>query len=218
MARSINLKKHILEQPFVFATGLAALIHSTWSLGTLFSGHEPQQFTIPWFGWLLPALLISFSLDVGQIVTSAEIRAGQRGPAKFATFFVFAAATYYLQWIYIASHMPALDLAPGIRAAWADTAQVLRDSAVWFVPALLPLSTLLYTFSQEQPMARPPERLPVDQPQKDMTPLHNPTKAVLLPATEAVESEGSTVLQEVVERPFLARLNPNGRGDHITQR
>lgn len=147
----MRLLKHFTQQPFVFATGLAALVHSTWSLGTLFAGQEPPQFTVTWFAWLSPALLIAFALDIGQIVTSAEIRSGQRTRVKYATFSCFAVATYYLQWLYIAHHMPNLALAAGVREEWYGAATLLRDAAIWFIPALLPLSTLLYTFSHSSP-------------------------------------------------------------------
>lgn len=74
----IKILKHITGQPFIFATGLAALVHSTWALGTLFAGEQPDSNDPLQFAfWLLPALLIAFALDVGQIATSAEIRAGQ---------------------------------------------------------------------------------------------------------------------------------------------
>lgn len=148
----MNLYKHLIQQPFVAATGLAALVHSTWSLGTLFSGNQPAaELSIHFIGWIMPAFLIAFALDVGQVVTSAEIRAGQRTPAKYATFAVFAAATYYLQWLYIAHHMPELSLAAGVRESWGDFTALLRDAAIWIIPALLPLSTLLYTFSHQEP-------------------------------------------------------------------
>jgi hypothetical protein len=144
----MKIIKHMIAQPFVFSTGLAALFHSTWSLGTLFSGKEPYpQLTPAWFAWVVPAFLIAFALDVGQIVTSAEIRGGQKTRMKYATFAVFAVATYYLQWLYIAHHMPNMELAKGVRETWSDFATVLRDAAIWIIPALLPLSTLLYTFS-----------------------------------------------------------------------
>lgn len=138
--------KHIFEQPFVAATGAAALVHSTWALGTLFAGQQPPE---GWalVGWLAPALLIAFALDVGQIVTSAEIRRYGLTVTRGVTFIVFAGATYYLQWLYIAHHMPELQLAAGVRETWAGFATVMRDAAVWIIPALLPLSTLLYTFS-----------------------------------------------------------------------
>lgn len=144
----MNVLKHIAQQPFVAATALAALMHSTWSLGTLFAGAQPPAgLTIEFIGWLAPALLIAFALDIGQVVTSAEIRAGQRTRAKYATFAVFSIATYFLQWLYIAHHMPTLSLGDGVSAAAAPFAAGLRDAALWVIPALLPLSTLLYTFS-----------------------------------------------------------------------
>ena len=144
----MKLLKHMFKQPFVFATGLAALIHSTWALGTLFSGEQPVGWHL--VGWLIPALLIAFALDVGQIVTSTEIREHGLTLPRGLTFLVFALATYYLQWLYIAHHMPALELAPGISATARSTAIYMRDAALWVIPALLPLSTLLYTFSADK--------------------------------------------------------------------
>ena len=144
----MNFIKHMFRQPFVFATGLAALIHSTWALGTLFSGEQPTGWHL--VGWLIPALLIAFALDVGQIVTSTEIRESGLTVARGLTFLVFALATYYLQWLYIAHHMPALELAPGISPIAQTTALYMRDAALWVIPAFLPLSTVLYTFSGEK--------------------------------------------------------------------
>lgn len=151
----MKVLRHMIEQPFVTATGLAALVHSTWSLGTLFSGQQPDA-AVNWqfVGWLLPALLIAFALDVGQIVTSAEIRQQGLNIGRGLTFFVFAAATYYLQWLYIAHHMPLLDIAPGVSAVAQATARSLRDAAIWLIPALLPLATLLYTLSGGQRQER----------------------------------------------------------------
>lgn len=151
------MNSHITDKPFVLATGLAALIHSTWSLGTLFSGEQPPveniesviQF-IHFIGWLLPALLMAIALDVGQIVTSHEIRTSGLTWQRGLTFFVFGFATYYLQWLYIALHMPALELANGVSVAYSSFAIIMRDSAMWLIPALLPLSTILYTFSGNQ--------------------------------------------------------------------
>lgn len=149
--------KHLFENPFITATGAAALVHSTWALATLFAGEQPGG---GWAlaGWLIPALLIAFALDVGQIATSAEIREHGLSAARAVTFIVFSAATYYLQWLYIAHHMPALELAAGISEIAKGTATYMRDAALWLIPALLPLSTLLYTFSggkaRNQPVSR----------------------------------------------------------------
>jgi len=169
--------KHVSEQPFIAATGLAALVHSTWSLAVLFSGHPPQWDPTSivswaqWVYWLVPALLIAFALDVGQIATSSEIRSGQRTTAKYTTFLVFAFATYYLQWLYIAHHMPSLELGPGVYADGLAGRVVLltRNAAIWFIPALLPLSTTMYTLSgdggDEQPKVTEDEAVAVELPE-----------------------------------------------------
>jgi hypothetical protein len=151
----MKMLKHATAQPFIFATGLAALVHSTWSLAVLFSGEpplwEPTSLAswARWVYWLVPALLIAFALDVGQIATSTEIRDGERTPTKYTTFMVFAVATYYLQWLYIAHHMPALELGAGVYSDGLAGRLVLltRNAAIWFIPALLPLSTTMYTLS-----------------------------------------------------------------------
>lgn len=153
--------KHFTGQPFVLATGIAALIHSTWSLGTLFSGEQPaiENITtwIEWIhfaGWILPALLIAIALDVGQVVTSHEIRISGLTFQRGLTFFVFAFATYYLQWLYIVHHVPALTIADGVSDIHKALTVTMRDIGIWLIPLLLPLSTLLYTFSgdnQEKP-------------------------------------------------------------------
>lgn len=149
--------RHLFEQPFIAATGFAALIHSTWALGTFFAGIEPERWTIDWWGWLLPALLIAFSLDVGQISTSMKIRESGLKLGNVLAFLVIALFTYFLQFLHLAHHMPDLPLAAGISESHRYAALWLRDFAIWLIPALLPLSTLLYTFStddnKEQPIA-----------------------------------------------------------------
>jgi len=152
----MNYLKHIWQSPLIFATGLAALVHSTWALGTMFSGEQPaiESITnqIGWVhfaGWLIPALLIAFALDIGQIITLHEIRTMGMTKARAITFVVFALATYYLQWLYMAHHMPLVELAEGISSIHRDAALWLRNMGLWLIPSLLPLSTLLYTFSTE---------------------------------------------------------------------
>lgn len=189
----MKLLKHVTGQPFVMATGLAALIHSTWSLGTLFAGNEPAvQFSLQWFAWLIPALLIAFALDVGQVVTSAEIRAGQRTRAKYATFVIFAAATYYLQWLYMAHHMPLVDLAAGVRESWQPAASLIRDAGVWILPAMMPLSTLLYTFSHG------------DDPTPESLRKSSGSSAESLPAAETLRnSPGQPTIASVTDNRYV---------------
>lgn len=162
MSNKQNLFAHLREQPFIVATGVAAFAHSTWTLGTWFAGMQPivdAQFwqdglngawvaqSLKLLMWLLPAALIAFALDVGQIATSADIQRGQRTHTKYATFAVFAVATYYLQWLYLAHHMPVVSMSAGINTDMLPVANLMRDVSIWFIPLLLPLSTLLYTFS-----------------------------------------------------------------------
>lgn len=145
---------HLRSQIFVTATAVAAFVHSTWALAVLFGGKEPiisqPGDVLHWLAWVLPAGAIAFAIDVGQVFTADEIRKGQRTPAKYATFLVFAAATYYLQWFHLSYHMPVLMLSDGINPNVVPFALGFRDAALWIVPLLLPLSTLLYTFSGSQ--------------------------------------------------------------------
>lgn len=139
--------KHMSENLFITFTGIAALVHSTWSLGTMFSGKAPEGDLWALAGWLLPAFFVAFAMDVGQISTSAAIRHNGLTWQRGLAFFVFAVATYYLQFLYIAHHMPALQIATGVSAWHLWAVETGRDAAIWILPLLLPLSTMLYTIS-----------------------------------------------------------------------
>lgn len=154
-----NVLKSLWEHKFIAATGVSALIHSTWALGTLFSGMQPSE-PLAFAGWLIPAFLIAFALDMGQIATSSEIRHEGLTVSRGLTFFVFAVATYYLQWLYIAHHMPALAIAPGVSEVAKATATYMRDAALWIIPSFLPLSTILYTFSNKKSEVKAAENAP----------------------------------------------------------
>lgn len=194
----MTIWNHIKSQPFVAATAAAALIHSAWSLGTLFSGTQPVppiigddmqlwiEFVIKTLAWHIPAVSIAFAFDVGQVVTAHEIRtahsAGRIPIRKYVTFVVFAAATYYLQMLYAAHHFPDLALGAGVSPEHRPTVQLWLDAAVWVIPAFLPLSTLLYTFSggdtdnhvetpQNAPIKPETPSIRVDTPQRPITPV-----------------------------------------------
>jgi hypothetical protein len=184
----MRILKHITGQPFVFATGLAALVHSTWTLGTFFGGVQPDA-PLALAGWLLPAFLIAFALDVGQIVTSAEIREHGLGWGRALTFFVFAGATYYCQWIYLAHHMPALQIAAGVSETAKGAVVAMRDAAVWIMPALLPLSTILYTFSGKSGAKSEPIQAP-NPPQVELLQVQQTDLALPEPDNGKVEQVG----------------------------
>lgn len=146
----LDVLSFLANHLFIATTGTAALIHSTWSLATFFNGAEPAPGTLSWLFWVTPALLLAVSIDVGQIATSSQIANGQRTRAKYATFGVLAIATYYLQWLYLAHHLPLIDLGAGVNPGVAPFAIGVRDIALWALPGLLPASTLLYTFSYDK--------------------------------------------------------------------
>lgn len=191
----MTILDHMKSQPFVAATAAAALVHSAWSLGTLFSGVQPTppvigdsaqlwfEFVIKTLAWHVPAVSIAFAFDVGQVVTAHEIRAaharGKHPIRKYITFVVFAAATYYLQMLYAAHHFPALALGAGVSLDHQQTVQTWLDAAVWVIPAFLPLSTLLYTFSGDSADAEHTEHAGETSAQ-DAPILHDVTSAAVV--------------------------------------
>lgn len=203
------LQHHIGGQIFVFFTGLAALLHSTWSVGTLFSGVQPEPTidlinrfpeAVQFLGWIVPSFLIALSLDIGQINTASQIKDGQRHWTKLLTFGVFAVATYYLQWFYLTEHTPTLIASQGIREEWRWTVQLFRDWSLWLIPLLLPLSTIMYTFSDrkvsephEQPQSAPVPVVTVSEPDQ--------------PLLEPVISEAGVMLPDVPTKILMACPN-----------
>jgi hypothetical protein len=139
---------------FIIATGIAAFIHSTWAVATYFGGPEPDQWTPHWWGWMIMGGLVAFAMDVGQVATSALIRAGHNAQGYKITFAVFALATYFTQFLYVIAHVPQVQLAPGVAEQYRTIASAIRDAAIFIFPALLPASTFLYTFSQNAAPAR----------------------------------------------------------------
>lgn len=162
--------KHMSENLFITFTGIAALVHSTWSLGTMFSGVAPAWPSWDYMAWVLPAFFVAFAMDIGQISTSAAIRHNGLTWQRGVTFFVFALATYYLQFLYIAHHLPLMELAKGISESHKETVQVSVDAAIWILPLFLPLATMLYTISdgdvKQQPNLHEPEPL-TEKPKND---------------------------------------------------
>lgn len=141
---------------FIIGTGIAAFIHSTWAVATYFGGPEPEQLSPHWWGWALMGGLVAFAMDVGQVATSALIRGGRNAAGYKITFAVFALATYFTQFLYVIAHVPNVQLAAGVAEQYRPIVTAIRDAAIFIFPALLPVSTFLYTFSQsvEQPRVK----------------------------------------------------------------
>jgi hypothetical protein len=188
--------KHMSENLFITFTGIAALVHSTWSLGTMFSGIAPNGDWWAYAAWVLPAFFVAFAMDVGQISTSAAIRHNGLTWQRGLAFFVFAVATYYLQFLYIAHHMPLLPIAQGVSEFHQWTVVTARDASIWILPLLLPLSTMLYTISDG------------DKKEQAIAPtLPEPTLDISMPLIPLIEEkvteiESSSMLsQEIIQEP-----------------
>lgn len=159
MTSTQRLSHIISTHIFIFATSLAMLVHSTWTFGTLFSGKQPEidgslENWIAYFLWVTPALLVALAIDVGQIQTSVKLSKARGNRQKITlgiTFITLALAGYYLQWFHLAHHIPALEFGAGLSPDMQGTLKGLKDIAIFIVPALLPLSTILYTLSNDSP-------------------------------------------------------------------
>jgi len=146
--------KYLIAHIFVLFAGISSAIHNTWTVGYYFNGEQPPvesitsliQF-IHFLGWILPALLTAITLDVGQIVTSYEIKKHGLTIWRGLTFTLLAISTYYLQWLYLANHMPNLHLSDAIIGTSKEYAVLWNSASMWIIPLLMPLSVILYTFS-----------------------------------------------------------------------
>jgi hypothetical protein len=192
--------KHMSENLFITFTGIAALVHSTWSLGTMFSGVAPSGDWLTYAAWVLPAFFVAFAMDVGQISTSAAIRHNGLTWQRGLAFFVFAVATYYLQFLYIAHHMPLLPIAQGVSEFHQWTVVTARDAAIWILPLLLPLSTMFYTISdgdkKDQAIA---PTLPEPTLEVSM-----PTRSLIEEKTMQIESSSILTEERIQEPKYLA--------------
>lgn len=154
--------KHLSEQPFVVIVGIAALIHSTWTVATFSGGTGPtvDSFVtgLSWLWWILPGFLTAFALEVGQVVTARQIQRGIGRKVhlgnflfnvKTLTFVVLSAATYLLQLTYLLHHYPDLPISAGLSAASRNAASFVMEIIVWAMPLLLPAAMLMFTAGDE---------------------------------------------------------------------
>lgn len=172
----------------------------------MFSGQAPAWPSWDFIAWVLPAFFVAFAMDIGQISTSAAIRHNGLTWQRGVTFFVFALATYYLQFLYIAHHLPLLALAAGISETHRDLVKTSVDAAIWILPLFLPLSTMLYTISDGDKKEHPKANEPVE-------PIITIGKEPQLSIPENVsEISGSTMLSEerIQEPKYIAECQSCG--------
>lgn len=161
--------KRIPEHTFVTIVGIAAFIHSTWTVATFSGGIAPTVSggdpgaailsILAWSWWVIPGALSAFALEVGQVVTARQIQAGigrklhipKVGDlnVKTLTFVILSAATYLLQLTYLLHHFPDLPIAPGLSEKSRYAAQTVMEIVTWGMPLLLPISMLMFTAGDE---------------------------------------------------------------------
>lgn len=169
--------KRIPEHTFVTIVGIAAFIHSTWTVATFSGGIAPEVrggdpaiallSILAWLWWVIPGALSAFALEVGQVVTARQIHAGVgrklnlgifKLNVKTLTFVGLSAGTYFLQLVYVLHHYPDLPLAAGIPEHSKVAGAQFMEFIVWGMPMLLPLTMLWFTAADE-PQQRPIEAL-----------------------------------------------------------
>lgn len=203
----MGILRHIISQPFVASTSVAALVHSTWSLCTFMGGDQPTD-PLHLLGWLAPGFLLAFSLDVGLLWTAVSINRKEGGKGMYAAMGVLLLAMFYLQWLYMAIHLPEVNLGAGVRQQWIDAISFGRDLSLFVIPALLPISVGLFTFSRrdthqtvvqntaETALVTVVEALKVEMPTKgDST----PQPADLPQETASLQTAQETVAEPVAE-------------------
>lgn len=213
--------RSFFRQPFIIATSVAAFFHSTWSLATLFAGREPAM-GWGWLLWVAPAALIAFAIDIGLVSVSADMRRGERGRWKYITFIALAASTYVLQLLYISAHMPVVDLGPGVAERAQGFVLFVRDFSVYMLPALLPLSTTIYTFSYSRSSDEraAPKPTPLTPSEKPSRPALGAPQSGALPAITSGESDGLLFPCPECDKRFasLNALNAHRRAHKVKGR
>ncbi len=150
-----GLAHTIFSNVFVAFTALAAWLHSAWVFATSFGGNPPSGDGFQVALWYVPGALLAFALDIGLLATSVRLRT-RRTKARIVTFFALALFQFYLQFVYLIEHTPAVVLSAGVRQEWQAVIQVIADLRIVIVPLLLPLALILYTAEHDdQPADKP---------------------------------------------------------------
>ena len=198
------------REMFIIAIGAAAYMHSLWSFGTFLGGTQPDpmlgwlQF-VHYLGWLIPAALLAFALDVGMIKTSMELRKGRATFAMYAAFGLLAIITYTLQWLYSVHHMDAIIIGSGVPDGMRFFATgVSNFVTVWLLPGALPITAIAYTFASSDTQDAPrtkvtatrettKESITVDRPATNATALGAGERAIAVQnALQSQDASGAT--------------------------
>lgn len=190
LIKSLQIFRHALLLFIVF-TAVAAFVHSSWVLSTMFGGVEPTY--DPWilgehFKWAVSGWLIAFSLDFGMMTISHDIQEGNGNGWKWVAFFILSFFTYILQLSFMAIHKPPMQLSDGVDPYIGHAAKVVLDYGLYIFPAMLPSSTAIYTLAYRN---APVETVNIPEPNATDNKLV-PVKPEIIPVNEPTLSAPTT--------------------------
>lgn len=152
MKRVFNtLWESIAQHGFIVLLSLAAISHSAWSINSVFGGTEPlPMYSGDWWGWYLPGLLMSITIDVGLLAFVTRLQNGERQVSLIVGYLLLCALMAFGQFVYVASHIANFALASGVADYYHDLANGIIKAALFVYPAALPVVSAVYAFSVRQ--------------------------------------------------------------------
>lgn len=182
---------------FVVIVGLAAWIHSTWSFSVVIGGDVPAitlwQDVARWLYWVMPGAAAAAAVDVGLISLAAQFRAGSGNRAKLVTFGVLSAISYIGQALFALSHGGKYVPSAGLSPTSTAVASVVWELLIWALPAALPITLLLWAWSDMQPQQPPVTALVPTQDPLTITANHDHGSNAELITLEPSQPDGFTL-------------------------
>lgn len=156
LSKGYHIMKH--QNTFVAIVGLAAWIHSTWSFSVVIGGEVPPLAAISdaprWLYWVLPGAAAAAAVDVGLISLAAQFKAGRGNRAKLVTFAVLSFISYLGQALFSLSHGGRYVPSGGLSVHSVAVASVVWEGLIWALPAALPITLILWAWSDMRPAER----------------------------------------------------------------
>jgi len=152
LKRTLNtLWEAIAQHGFIVLLSLAAITHSAWSINSVFGGTEPlPMYSHDWWGWFVPGLLMSITIDVGLLAFVTRLQNGERQVSLIVGYLLLCGLMAFGQFVYVASHIANFTLAAGVADYYHELANGIIKAALFVYPAALPVVSAVYAFSVRQ--------------------------------------------------------------------
>jgi hypothetical protein len=103
-----------------------------------------------WWGWFVPGLLMSITIDVGLLAFVTRLQNGERQGSLIVGYLLLCGLMAFGQFVYVASHIANFTLAAGVADYYHDLANGIIKAALFVYPAALPVVSAVYAFSVRQ--------------------------------------------------------------------